>query len=109
MPPRKNSRYQFCLAVRRTGKLFLSTPVPFRFEEHADTVIHYTTEGQTIDQIAEYYYGDNGWRYWWAIAQFQPNPIVDPTLSFQANTEILIPSKRVLTQIIQNPDRRKQF
>lgn len=107
MPPLKNSRHSFCLGIKRRGRLWLSSMTPFRFKEFPDTKVHQTMENETLDQIAERYYGDDGWKWWWVIAQFQPNPIVDPTVAFEAGVSVYVPSIRTVTQVIMNPNRRK--
>lgn len=109
MPPQKNSRYSYCLGIKRSGKLWLSSMTPFRYREYSDTRIHQTVENETLDQIAERYYGDDGWKWWWVIAQFQPNPIVDPTVAFDAGVTIYVPSMKIISQVIMNPSRRKEF
>jgi hypothetical protein len=38
--------------------------------------------------------------FWWAIADFQPDPILDPTLRLEPGRRLFIPSVRVLIDII---------
>ena len=38
--------------------------------------------------------------FWWAIADFQPDPIVDPTLLLEPGRRLFVPSLRVLTDVI---------
>ena len=47
-----------------------------------------------------------GCGFWWAIADFQPDPIVDPTLELEVGRTIFIPSERVLTDVILGAGRR---
>ena len=48
-----------------------------------------------------------GCGFWWAIADFQPDPIVDPTLELEVGRTTFIPSERVLTDVILGPGRRR--
>jgi len=106
MPPRKNSRHAITFGLRRSGKLILSTSNRFGFREFSDTIIHQAVGGDTIYSLAEKYYGEDGWRFWWAIAGFQPNPIIDPTVALTQGQTIYIPSRRVLNSYILDTNRR---
>jgi hypothetical protein len=43
------------------------------------------------------------------IADFQPDPIVDPTLELELGRRLFIPSLRVLTDVILGEERRRLF
>jgi hypothetical protein len=45
--------------------------------------------------------------FWWAIADFQPDPIIDPTLQLDVGRQLLIPSVRALTDVILGEQRRR--
>lgn len=49
----------------------------------------------------------NGCGICWAIADFQPDPIIDPTLALEAGRTLIIPSERVLTDVILGEARRR--
>ena len=40
-------------------------------------------------------------------ADFQPDPIVDPTLELEVGRRLLVPSLRVLTDVILSEQRRR--
>ena len=48
-----------------------------------------------------------GCGFWWAIADFQPDPIVDPTLDLEPGRRLVVPSLRVLTDVILGEQRRR--
>jgi hypothetical protein len=46
--------------------------------------------------------------FWWAIADFQPDPILDPTLELEPGRQLVIMSLRVLTDVILGEARRRE-
>jgi hypothetical protein len=46
--------------------------------------------------------------YWWAIADYQPDPILDPTLALETARAIVVPATRVLTDVILAESRRRE-
>lgn len=110
MPPHANSRHLFCEGyIDVDGATALTPREPFRFRDLADNRVHTVFEGDTLWTIAGTYFADlarpSG--YWWAIADFQPQPIVDPTIALEPGTEIVIPSSRVLLTSILGEQRRR--
>ncbi len=45
--------------------------------------------------------------FWWVLADFQPDPIVDPTLELDVGRRLVVPSLRVLTDVILSEQRRR--
>jgi hypothetical protein len=45
--------------------------------------------------------------FWWAIADFQPDPVVDPTLLLEPGRRLFIPSLRVLTDVVLSESQRR--
>ncbi len=69
--------------------------VPTRFTVRNDTILHLAGEGDTWYHLAQKYYNDISERpsgLWWVICDFQPQPIVDPTLKVRIGNIIYIPS-----------------
>jgi len=94
------------LAIARRGKLYLTTLEPMRYEDREDTTLHEAMSGDTLMQIAELYYGKDGWKYWRMLAMFQPDPIVDPTVAFKAGKMVYVPSRRKVSEYM-NPSVRR--
>jgi len=100
----EHSRFTFCRGFKdEAGRTFLDDPGPYRFRALSDNVVHVVEEGETIWSVA-------GWHFrphpraaglWWAIADFQPNPIHDPTIALVAGSALILPSLRtVLTDVL---------
>lgn len=110
MPPHAGSRHSFTVGLRdERGRLFLSEREPYGFHDHADTRRHVVVEGDTLFDLAGRYFASmpRGCGFWWAIADFQPDPIIDPTLALDAGRTLFIPSERVLTDVILGEQRRR--
>ena len=111
MPPRVGSRHIFCLGVRdASGNLHLTDREPYRFREHADNRVHTVVQGDTLFDLAGRYFAPlpRACGFWWVIADFQPDPIVDPTLELEPGRRVFIPSLRVLTDVILAEPRRRE-
>ena len=111
MAPHTGSRHSFALGVRdESGSLFLTEREPYGFREHGDTREHLVAQGDTLFGLAGRYFAPlpRACGFWWVIADFQPDPIVDPTLELNVGRRLLIPSLRVLTDVILSEQRRRQ-
>jgi len=101
MPPHVGSRYSFCDALADAlGRTFLTDREPYGLVAHPDNRLHTVVEGDSLYLLAGVYFAPlpRACGYWWAIADYQPEPIFDPTLPLPAS--VVIPSLRVLTDII---------
>jgi hypothetical protein len=110
MPPMISSRHIFCLGVKDdTGRLFLTDREPYRFKAHSDNRIRRVVQGDTLFSLAGLFFAPlpRACGFWWVIADFQPDPIIDPTLELSC-VDIFIPSLRVLTDVILSEQRRKE-
>jgi hypothetical protein len=110
MPPLAGSRYSFCQAFQdEQGRWLLTDREPYRFHEHADNRVHIVAEGDTLFELAGRYFAPlpRACGYWWAIADFQPTAIIDPSLRLEPASKIHIPSQRVLTDVILADPRRR--
>jgi len=111
VPPRVGSRFGFSLGVHDdAGLLQLTDREPYRFRSHADNRVHVAVQGDTFWDLAGRYFAPlpRACGYWWAIADFQPDPVVDPTLALEPGRRVFIPSLRVLTDVILGEAGRKE-
>jgi hypothetical protein len=103
VPPRVGSRHSFTFGVHDdAGVLHLTEREPYRFRSHTDNRVHVVVQGDTLWDLAGRYFAPlpRACGFWWAIADFQPDPIVDPTLVLEPSRRLFIPSLRVLTDVI---------
>jgi len=91
------------------GRLFLTEREPFRFQALPDNRVHIVKEGDTLFTIAGRYFAPlpRPAGLWWVIADFQPEPVHDPTLPLELGRAILIPSVRIVTEVILSEARRE--
>lgn len=111
MPPRQYSRYSFSVATPDDqGRVFMSPRIPFRFRVFADTTIYLVRQGDTLYALAGRYYAGlpRPAGLWWVIADFQPEPIVDPTIQLVPGSKLMIPSLRVLQELVFSETRRTE-
>jgi len=107
-----SSRYAFCEEiVEDDGKIGLSRRVPFRFRARADNRRHTVREGETLFSISADYFSQmpRPAGFWWAIADYQEEPITDPTLALEAGRVLWIPSSALLSTVILGERRRREF
>lgn len=108
--PHVGSRYFISLGVSDgNGRRLLTEPEPYRFTAHPDTRLHVVTQGDTLFTLAGQYFAPlpQACGYWWVLADFQPDPIVDPTLALDVGRRLFVPSLRVLTDVILGEARRR--
>lgn len=111
MPPRSGSRYTFCQGVRDdAGRLLLTDREPYRFHAHADNRFHLVVQGDTLWDLAGRYFEPlpRACGLWWVIADYQADPIVDPTVRLEPGRRLVIPSVRVVTDVILGEARRRE-
>ncbi len=111
MPPRLYSRHTFCSATKDDlGRSFLSERVPYGYRKLADNRTHPVVAGDTLWTLAGRYFSplERASGFWWAIADFQPDPIFDPTLKLEPGTVLFIPSVRTLLEKILGEERRDE-
>jgi hypothetical protein len=111
MPPRRFSRYTFCSAVLDDQeRLFLTDREPYRFRTLPDNRQHVVKEGETLFSLAGLYFSPlpRPAGLWWIIADFQPDPIQDPTLALDVGRVLVVPSLRTVTEEIFSEKRRQE-
>ncbi len=110
MAPLAGSRHSFTAGVRdEEGRLFLTERAPYGFRAHPDTRTHVVAQGESLFDLAGPYFAPlpRACGFWWAIADFQQDPIIDPTLELEVGRRLAIPSVRVLTDVILSERRRR--
>lgn len=111
MPPRRFSRHTFTEAYLDTeGDLVLTDPEPFRFRNLEDNRIHVVKQGDTLWNLAAHYYRElpRPAGLWWVIADFQPDPIHDPTVALPSGMTVVIPSLRTVIEEVFSEKRREE-
>lgn len=103
------SRYLFSVGQQdANGRFFLSDRQPFRFVNLSDNRQHFVVQGDTLFNLAARYFQGlaRPAGFWWVIADFQPQPILDPTLRLLEGSTIVVPSLKTLTTRVFNSKRR---
>lgn len=108
MPPRRWSRHTFTLGLRNGPSTELTDRVPYRFVNFSDNIQHVVGDGDTLFNLAGRYFAplERPAGLWWVIADFQPEPIHDPTIKLTEGTVLFIPSLRTLQEEIFSERRR---
>ncbi len=103
MPPKLRSRYLTCTGLLdKSGRRFLSTRGRIRFVEHPQNRVHVVAAGDTLWSLAGRYFGPTprACGLWWLLADFQPEPILDPTLGLEVGTELVVPAEALVREMI---------
>jgi hypothetical protein len=103
MTMQTGSRHSFTLGYRdEENRLYLTEREPYRYTGHTDTREHTVVQGDTLFDLAGRYFEPmpRACGFWWVIADFQPDPIIDPTIELELGRVLYIPSPRVLTDVI---------
>lgn len=116
MPPRNLSRHTFTTQVTRAdGYVYLTDREKFTYAPYRDNVSHTVTEGETLWTLAATYYAElsdppafSAASLWWVIADFQPQPIHDPTVQFLVGETLIIPSLATVRNRVFNPNERAE-
>jgi len=89
-------RYRNCPVLELDGKRYLGTRKFGDYERRSDDVFHTIREGDSIDLLADQYYGDT--RFWWIIADY--NGLSFPLELPESGTVIRIPDYRYAMLVI---------
>ena len=108
MAPRLYSRHTFTRGVTTDGVLHLTEREPFRYAVFSDTRTHVVQEGDTLHSLAARYFAsfERPAGLWWVIADFQPDPVFDPTIQLARGMVLFIPSERVIVERVFSEERR---
>jgi hypothetical protein len=111
MPLFERSRFTFCVPwFDDLGRLYLDDRAPYRYRAFADNTVHLVQEGDTIWSIAGQHFrpAPRAAGLWWAIADFQPNPIHDPTIALVPGSVLVLPSLRTVLEEVLGEARRSE-
>lgn len=127
MPPRQFSRHTYtdgftpndatevieCLDgvwPGRSVEFQLDEREPYRFRELPDNRIHRAREGDTLYTLAARLFSnfERPAGLYWIIGDFQPTPVIDPTIRLRPGALIVIPSERVVREDIFAEARRRE-
>lgn len=114
MPPRLHSRHQFCKGIREAyapDTLLLTDRQPFGYQDFPDNREHVIADGDTLHNVAARYFAPipRAAGLWWLVADFQPEPIHDPTIKLASGSTLVIPSARVVLEVIFSASRRSEI
>lgn len=107
--PRRYSRHIFCLGfVDSDGPFQLSEREPFLYREFSDNREHVVAQGETLHSLAAKFFSPipRAAGLWWIIADFQPDPIHDPTIRLEPASVLVIPSVRTVLESVFSETRR---
>lgn len=111
MPPRRWSRHTFTTAyLDAAGDLILTEPVRYTYRELPDNRLHRVKVGDTLFNLASRSFKDfrRPAGLWWIIADFQPDPIHDPTIALTPGSTLVIPSTRTVLEEVFSEKRRAE-
>lgn len=97
------SRYRICTVQRELDYTMHILPrIRLYYAEVEGTTVHKVIEGDTLFTLADSYFQGlpSPASFWWAIADFQPDPILDPTLKLSTDTYLFIPPTDLVQDFI---------
>lgn len=77
--------------------------VPYRYRDFPDNRVHVVKPADKLMHLAAVHFAPmtRACGYWWILADFQPQPIIDPILPlYKQRDRVVVPSRRVLTDVI---------
>lgn len=115
MTAHETSRYRYCTILDHgdlggtPGVKLFDEREPYRFQDESDNRFHNAVEGDTWWGLAWKYFPSfqNKAQLWFLLCEFQPEPVIDPTIVIVAGTQIVIPSERLVRTQVFNRERRR--
>jgi len=106
------SRYRYCTVLEKDDEnrtKYFDEREPFRFVDETDNRIHLAVDGDTWWGLCHRYFPSIPRKagLFWLLCEFQPEPVIDPTLCIKAGTRILIPSERLVRTKVFSKERLK--
>ena len=77
---------------------YLGIYEPFRYRDRPDNRFFMARRGDMLHHIATAFYGDP--KLYWAIADYQPVPILNPLVPLEEGRQIIVPSPELLQREI---------
>ncbi len=104
------SRYRYCVEYTDDdGNRYLDEREPFRYVENRNNRYHTVEAGETWWGLAHLYFAGvprpSG--LWWLLCEFQPQPVIDPTIRLEAGSIVIVPSLQMLRIDVFSEERRK--
>lgn len=108
--PSRFSRYRFApVNWDADGRAFFGLRPTYGYHEHEDNRRVVVVQGDALWGLAARHFRGvprpSG--LWWVIADFQPDPIRDPTVALEPGRLLFVPSLRVVQTVILNDLARR--
>lgn len=105
------SRYRHSVeTVDENGVLYTMDDTPFPYVALPDNGTYQVRGGEQWHEIADKVFDPLPYavHLWWVLMDFQPVPLLDPTVPPAAGTLLVHPSVQTVLAKILNPDRRRE-
>lgn len=99
MPMFEWSRYRYCTQfMNADGIAYIDEREPFRYREELDNIPYRAKQGDTWWGLATFFFPGlpRPCGMWFLLCEFQPSPVIDPTIVIKEGTLIIAPSERLV-------------
>lgn len=99
----EHGRYQLADVTRDDdGYIYTDLRARLDYQGLSDDIIHIVSAGETLQSLAATYFQGMPFaaQLWWAIADYQPEPINDPTVLLTEGSVITIPSAAAVQEAL---------
>lgn len=101
----EDSRYLLSdLVLSEDQELYTSLRDRITYDDIEDVLAYSVKDGDTLHSVATKFYGQDGATFWWAIADFQPDPINDPTVKLVSGQILFIPPLAEVHEVLLGID-----